>query len=428
MSNRRAAIVSGLRTPFAKTQTEFRNLSALDLAKLVCAELLERVDLDPREVGQVVYGQVIPSFRAPNIAREIVLGIGLPREIPAYTVSMACITSFQTTVEMIRAIETGEIDCGISGGAESASDVPIALPEALQDALNRAREADTITDRVTAFKDVRPANLIPQAPRLEEPFTGETMGEAAERMAKENGITRTAQDEFAHRSHLLAAKAWEEGRFAEDVMPVHIPPDYRETLERDNLVRPDSDLAKYAELPPVFDPNHGTITAGNSSPLTDGASALLIMLEEKAKALGLPILGHVRSHAFSAVDPADQLLIGPVFATPVALDRAGVTLDDLDLIDMHQAFSAEVLSVIQKLESAAFAQERLGRDRPIGKVDWDKLDVNGGSIALGHPFAATGARQIMQTLRELKRRGGKLALCTACAAGGMGAAMVLEAA
>lgn len=428
MSDRRAVIVSGLRTPFAKRQTAFRNLSALDLGKLVCAELLERVELDPEEVDQVVYGQVIPSLRAANIAREIVLGIGLPYEIPAYTVNMACITSFQTTVQVIRAIEAGEIDCGISGGAESASDVPITLSDALQDALNRASEADALAERVKAFKDVRPSDLIPQMPRVEERYTGETMGEATERMAKENGISRRAQDEFAHRSHILAAKAWEEGRFAEDVMPVHIPPDYQETLERDNLVRPDSDLAKYAELPPVFDPEHGTLTAGNSSPLTDGASALLIMLEEKARALGLPILGRVRSHAFAAVDPADQLLIGPVFATPVALDRAGVTLEDLDLIDMHQAFSAEVLSVIQKFESAEFARERLGRDRPIGKVDWEKLDVNGGSIALGHPFAATGARQIVQTLRELKRRGGKLALCTACAAGGMGAAMVLEAA
>jgi acetyl-CoA acyltransferase len=265
-------------------------------------------------------------------------------------------------------------------------------------------------------------------PRLEEPFTGETMGEATERMAKENGISRRAQDEFAHRSHVLAAKAWKEGRFADDVIPVHIPPDYGETLEQDNLVRPDSDLAKYADLPPVFDPEHGTITAGNSSPLTDGASALLIMLDEKARALGLPILGYMRSCAFTAVDPADQLLIGPVFAAPLALDRAGVTLEEMDLVDMHQAFSAEVLSVIQKFESTEFARERLGRDRPIGKVDREKLDVNGGSIALGHPFAATGARQIMQTLRELKRRRGALALCTACAAGGMGAAMVLEAA
>jgi acetyl-CoA acyltransferase len=254
------------------------------------------------------------------------------------------------------------------------------------------------------------------------------MGRATERMAKENGISRQAQDEFAHRSHMLATKAWEEGRFADDVMPVHVAPDYRETVERDNLVRPDSDLAKYAELPPVFDPEHGTITAGNSSPLTDGASALLIMLEEKAKALGLPVLGYVRSYAFAAVDPADQLLIGPVFATPVALDRAGVTLDDMDLVDMHEAFSAEALSVIQKLESEEFARERLGRKRSVGKIDWEKLDVNGGSIAIGHPFAATGARQIMQTLRELKRRNGRLALCTACAAGGLGAAMVLEAA
>jgi acetyl-CoA acyltransferase len=252
------------------------------------------------------------------------------------------------------------------------------------------------------------------------------MGEAAERMAKENGISRDAQDEFARRSHQRAAQAWREGKFSDEVMAVHIAPYFTETLVEDNLLRPDSDMAAYAKLKPVFDKKYGTVTAGNSSPLTDGASALLLMNEAKAKALGMPILGKIRSYAFAALDPFDQLLLGPAYATPIALERAGMTLADMDLIDMHEAFAATVLSTIQAFESATFAREKLNRSQPIGEVDWDKLNVNGGSIAMGHPFAATGTREIAQTLGELKRRGGGLALCTACAAGGMGAAMVLE--
>lgn len=252
------------------------------------------------------------------------------------------------------------------------------------------------------------------------------MGEAAERMAKINGISRRAQDEFAHRSHTLAAKAWEEGKFDEEVMAVHVPPAYEETVLQDTLVRADSDLEKYAQLPPAFDKEHGTLTAGNSSPLTDGASALLLMREEKARAMGLPVLGFIRSYAFTAVDPADQLLIGPAYATPMALDAAGMSLADLDLMDQHEAFSAQILSVVQALESEQFAREKLNRSEAVGQIDWDRFNVNGGSIAVGHPFAATGARQITQTLRELQRRAGEVALCGACAAGGMAAAMIVE--
>lgn len=427
MTERKAVIVSGLRTPFVKRQTAFRDLSALDLGKVVCTELMERLDLPPEEIGQVVFGQVIPSVRAPNIAREIVLGTGMPRSIPAHTVSMACITSYQTTVDVVRAVETGAVDCGIAGGAESASNVPVILSEPLQDALNRASAAKSAEGRLKAFQDVRPADLVPKPPPLEEPTTGESMGEACERMAKENEISRAAQDKYAHESHVRTAEAWEEGRYDDDVVPVHVPPAYRETIAQDNTVRWESDLEAYKELEPVFDSAHGTITAGNSSPLTDGASALLIMEEQKAKSLDLPILGRIRSHAFTAVDPSDQLLIGPVFATPIALERAGVTLQDLDLVDMHEAFAAQMLSVLQAFASERFARERMDRSEPIGEVDRDTLNVNGGSISLGHPFAATGARQIMQTLRELERRDGELALCTACAAGGMGAAIVLEA-
>jgi acetyl-CoA acyltransferase len=246
-------------------------------------------------------------------------------------------------------------------------------------------------------------------------------------MAKENHIPREKQDELAHMSHSRAAKAWADGKLADEVMEVFVPPSF-DAIKEDNLIRKDSSLEGYAKLKPVFDRKHGTITAANSSPLTDGASALLLMSEEKAKSLGLTPLGYIRSFAFAAVDPAGQMLMGPSYATPKALDAAGLRLRDLDLIDMHEAFAAQVLSNTQAFASKRFAEEKLGRSEAIGEVDFDKLNVTGGSIAIGHPFAATGARQITQTLRELQRRGGGLALCTACAAGGLGAAMVLEAA
>lgn len=426
-NGRRAAIVAGLRTPFAKQSTAYQDLPAQELGKLVCAELLEQVELDPQEIDQIVYGQVIPSVRAPNIAREIGLGIGIPKDVEAYTVSEACITSYRAAVNVAEAIAAGAIDCGLAGGAESASVVPVPISQPLQKALLQASQAKSLLDRLEAFTNLRPGDLIPQAPDIAEPSTGETMGESAERMAKENGISRQAQDEFAHRSHVLAARAWEEGKFDAEVMDVHVPPDYAETLSMDNLVRPDSDPDKYPQLKPVFDKEHGTVTAGNSSPLTDGASALLLMAEEKARALGLPVLGYLNSYAFTAVDPAGQLLIGPAFATPLALERAGLNLDDMDLIDQHEAFAAQILSVVQAWESETFAREQLGRDEPvIEALDWEAFNVNGGSIALGHPFAATGARQITQTLHELKRRDGELALCGACAAGGMAAAVIVE--
>jgi acetyl-CoA acyltransferase len=426
-NGQRAAIIDGLRTPFAKRGTVFKHLSALDLGRLVSAELISRLDIDPALIEQVVYGQVIPSVDIQNIAREVVLSTDLPPRTDAYSVSRACATSYQTTINLMRAIQDGSVDCGLAGGAESASVVPVTVKSKLQQALLEANNADTLVDKGGAFLDLRPGDFVPRQPALEEPSTGETMGEGAEHMAKVNQITREAQDRFAHRSHELAAKAWQEGKFDDEVMALHVPPDYEITVTQDTIVRQDSALEKYAKLPPVFDQRHGTITAGNSSPLTDGASALIMMAEEKARALGLPILGFIRSYAFSAVDPGDQLLIGPAYATPLALERAGMDFSDMALIDQHEAFSAQILSVVQAFESTKFARENLDRQEAVGKLDWDRFNVNGGSIALGHPFAATGVRQIIQTLHELRRRGEQFALCGACAAGGLAAALVLEA-
>lgn len=423
----RVAIIAGLRTPFAKQGTAYRDMSALQLGVKVVSELVARSEINPSEVEQVVFGQVVPSLVAPNIARELVLLTELPQDIEAYSVSRACATSYQSTVNVAQAIETGAIDCGISGGADSASDVPIAVSKALAGALIEANRAKSLQARIRSFAGLKPKDIVPVPPALKEYTTGLTMGQSAEKMAKENDINRQSQDELAHRSHSRAAAAWSDGRFKEEVMEVLAGPRFTPIAE-DNLVRKDGDLEGYAKLRPAFDRKHGTITAGNSSPLTDGASALLLMREDKAKAKGIKPLGYIRSYAFAALDPKGQMLMGPSYATPKALDKAGIELSDLDLIDMHEAFAAQVLSNTQAFESKKFAQEKLGRDRAIGSIDWDKFNVNGGSIAIGHPFAATGARQITQTLRELNRRGGGLALCTACAAGGLGAAMVLEAA
>jgi len=423
---RRVAIVAGLRTPFAKSGTAYKDLTALELGKIVVAELLQRVALDPTQVQQVVYGQVVPSLNAPNIAREIVLGTGMPRSIEAYSVSRACATSYQSAVNVAEAIMAGTIDCGVAGGADSTSDVPIAVSKKMAEALVLASRARTLGERLKAFGKLSPRDLVPVPPALTEPSTGLTMGQSAEKMAKENGISRAAQDELAHRSHSLAAAAWNDGRMEKDVMHVFVPPKY-EAFTEDNLVRKDSTLESYERLRPAFDRKYGTITAGNSSPLTDGASALLLMSEEKAKADGFDVLGFIRSYAFAALDPAGQMLMGPSYATPLALDRAGIKLKDVDLVDMHEAFAAQVLSNVQAFGSDTWAKENLGRSKKIGEVDWDRFNVCGGSISIGHPFAATGGRQITQTLHELKRRKGNLALCTACAAGGLGAAIVLEA-
>jgi len=422
----RIAIVLGIRTPFAKQGTAFRDLSALDLGKLVVAELLQRAELDAREVGLCVYGQVVPSVSAPNIAREIVLGTALPKDIEAFSVSRACATSLQSMTSAAEAMLAGQHDVAVAGGADSASDIPIGVSKKLRDALVAASKARSLGAKVKLFSGLSPRDLLPVPPSLKEPSTGLTMGESAEKMAKEGGITREAQDAFAHRSHSLAAEAWKNGLFADEVMHVVPGPKYDKPIAEDNLVRKASTYEGYARLKPVFDRKYGTVTAGNSSPLTDGASALLLMTEEKAKSLGYTPLGYLKSWAYAALDPGGWMLMGPSYATPLALDKAGLSLRDMDLIDMHEAFAAQVLCNKEAFASKKFAEEKLGRKEPIGEIDDAKFNVHGGSISIGHPFAATGARLVTTALRELKRRKGRYGLVTACAAGGLGAAAVLE--
>jgi acetyl-CoA acyltransferase len=422
----RIAIVAGLRTPFAKQSSAYRDLSALDLGKLVTSELLARCDLDPKEIGLVVFGQVLPSIHAPNIAREIVLGTALPKSIEAFSVSRACATSFQAMTSAAESLLAGQHAVAIAGGADSSSDVPITVSRRLSQALLEASKARTIADKIKAFARLAPRDFLPVPPALKEPTTGLTMGESAEKMAREGGIRREEQDAFAHRSHDRAAKAWQAGIFNEEVMHVLPAPAFDAPFTEDNVIRKDSSVEAYARLKPVFDRRYGTVTAGNSSPLTDGAAALVLMTESKARSLGYEPLGYLKSWAYAALDPAGWMLMGPSYATPLALDRAGLTLKDMTLIDMHEAFAAQVLCNVKAFGSQKFAEEKLGRAQAIGDIDDAKLNVHGGSIAIGHPFAATGARMVTTVLRELKRRGGGYGLATACAAGGLGAAVVLE--
>ncbi|HVT45490.1 MAG TPA: acetyl-CoA C-acyltransferase FadI [Thermoanaerobaculia bacterium] len=422
----RVAVVRGLRTPFAKAGSVYARLDATALGRIVVAELLQRVSIDPRSIQELIFGTVIPNVKAANIAREIVLGTGMSPSIPAYTVSRACASSNQSITSAADLIARGYADTVIAGGAESLSNVPILFSRRFSDALVKASKEKKASGKLKAFSGLSPKDLAPDAPAIAESTTGLTMGESAEKMAKENGISRQAQDRFAWQSHTRAAQATADGRFKDEVMTVLVPDDYKSIVETDNLIRADTTLDALAQLRPVFDRKYGTITAGNASPLTDGAAAVLLMSEEKAKSLSIRPIGYIRSYAYSALDPFDQLLQGPAFATPVALDRAKLALKDIGVIEMHEAFAAQVLSNIQWLGSKKFAQERLGRNEAVGEIDPEAINRTGGSIALGHPFGATGARIVTTVCNELQRSGEQYGLVTVCAAGGMGVAMVLE--
>jgi acetyl-CoA acyltransferase len=423
---RRIAIVGGLRTPFLRAGTGFSDLTAVELGAIAVRELVARFDVDPGSIDEIVYGTVIPSVSQPNIAREVLFGAALPRAIPAHSVIAACASANQAITDAAEKIALGLADTAVAGGAESLSDVPILFSKSFSRRLVGLSKAKTPAQRLAILKGFSPAELKPVAPAIAEHLTGQTMGESAEKMAKENKISREDQDRYALSSHRKAAAAWESGVLAPEVVPVGIPPKYAEVAVRDNGVRADSTLEQLAKLPPVFDRKFGSVTAGSSSPLTDGASAVLLMSEARAKSEKRRVLAYIRSWHYAAVDPSEQLLQGPAYAAPVALERAGVTLSDIGRVEMHEAFAAQVLSNLQAFSSPKFAREKLGRSEPVGDVDPGILNVYGGSIAIGHPFGATGGRIVTTLANELSRTGKALGLLTVCAAGGLGHAMVLE--
>lgn len=421
----KTAIVAGCRTPFLRSGTRFADLSAIELGKVAVREALGRSGLRGSDVDHLVYGTVVHDPQAPNIAREVGLAV-LPKSVPAVTVSRACASANQAIADAAQLIESGQAEVVVAGGAESLSRIPITVSDRLSKTLVAASRGKTLRSRLAPFTKVRPTDLVPVTPAIAEPSTGETMGAAAERMAKENGIRREDQDAWALRSHQLAAAGTADGRIPAEVAPVYMPPRFESFVASDNGIRTDTSLESLSRLRPVFDRAHGSVTAGNASPLTDGASAVVLMDGRRARAEGVEPLGWVRGWAWAALDPASQLLQGPAYATPLALDRAGVGMKDIGLMEMHEAFAAQVLSNLQALSSKSFAQTELGRREAVGHPDPDQINVLGGSIAIGHPFGATGGRLTMTLLHEMARRDVELGLVTVCAAGGMGFAMVLE--
>ena len=422
---RRVAIIAGVRTPFAKAGTTLRHLNAIELGKAAVSELMHRSNLDVNAVDLLVFGTVVPNVLAPNIAREVALMPLFPKNVQAWSVSRACASANQAITDAADQIALGHAHIAIAGGSESLSNVPILHSRGFSDALVAASKAKTLGQRLQAFAKVRAKDFIPITPAIAELTTGESMGQSAEKMAKLNSISRREQDELALASHVNAARGTSDGRLTAEIAPMYVPPKYDQTMTADNGIRSDTSIEQLSALKPVFDRRYGSVTAGNASPLTDGGAAVLLMSEARAKALGYTPLAYIRSYAYAAIDPGEQLLQAPVLAVPVALQRAGLTLKDMDLVEMHEAFAAQVLSNLRGLESKYWA-ERAGFNTPVGEVDRSKLNVMGGSLAIGHPFGATGARITTTLVNELGRRGGQFGLMTVCAAGGLGFAMVVE--
>ncbi len=411
---RRVAIIAGCRTPFCKAGTVLKDARAVELARFAARELLERTNLSPGVVNEVIFGQVVASPLVPNIAREVSLLPQFPKEIPAFSVNRACASSNQAITAAADQIRLGHAEVIIAGGAESLSDIPILASRRLADILVTASKARTLGARIATFAKIRPRDLVPVAPAIAEPSTGESMGQSAEKMAKDNHIGREAQDRWALRSHQLAAQGTADGRLTAEIAPWFPTRADGDVVTKDNGIRTDTSLEQLAQLRPVFDRRYGSVTAGNASPLTDGASAVLLMSETAARTHGYEPLAYLRSYAVAAVDPGWQLLQAPVWAVPTALERAGIQWKDLGLIEIHEAFASQVLSNLQGFAAKGW------------EINEAIINVMGGSIAIGHPFGATGGRLVTTLANEMKRRNVQFGLISVCAQGGMASAIVLE--
>ena len=409
----RVAVVGGARTPFAKAGTHLREYTALQLGTHAVDGALEKTDIDPEAVDQLVFGIVTLDARVPHLAREVNFSSRLPDRVRSLTVTDNCITSVSGIESAYDAILAGRARVALAGGVESMSNPSVLWSRNATRVLSDLQGAKKLSDRLKILARLRPGDFVPRPPGIAEPSTGLSMGEHTEITVKEWGISRVEQDEIAYRSHMNAAAATEDGRLPAEIHPLA-------GLDRDPIIRPDTTMEKLAKLPPVFDRSRsGTLTAGNSSPLTDGAAVTVLMSETAAEELGYEPLAFVKGIQFAAINPDDGLLMGPGVAVPRLLRRLGLSLDDMDLIEMHEAFAGQVAANLA-------AWEHGWKEEPIGKVDRDKLNQLGGSIAIGHPFAATGSRIVNQLAREMARRNARYGLISICGAGATAAAMVLE--
>jgi acetyl-CoA acyltransferase len=424
---RDVVLIDGYRTPFAKAGTALADVHAAELGRVAVSELLARTGVDPGEIDEVILGNVAQPSDSTNIARVVALMAGIPERVPAYTVQRNCASGMESIAEAHAKITAGQADLIVAGGTESMSMIPLLMSEGLTHMFERLMRAKSPGAKLQALSTVRPRDFAPRvalAEGLTDPVSGLNMGETAEVLAKEFGISREAQDDFALTSHKRAVAAMESGRFAQEIVPVFAPP-YKQAVIEDVGPRKGQTLEALAKLRPYFDRRFGTVTVGNSCPITDGAAAILVASADKARALGLRSAGRIKGYAFVGLDPA-RMGLGPTYATPVALKRAGVSFRDIGLIELNEAFAAQVIANEIAMASAKYCREKLGLEGPIGEIDRATLNVNGGAIALGHPVGVSGTRLTLTLLREMRKRDVHLGLATLCVGGGQGAALVLE--
>ncbi len=420
-------LMDGFRTPFAKAGTALASVPARELGRIAVTELLARHGVDPAQVDEVILGNVAQPSDSTNIARVVALLSGIPERAPAVTVQRNCASGMEAISLAHDRIAAGYAELIVAGGTESMSQIPLYMSDRMTRTFERLARAKTIGERVAAIAGARPGDLKPRVALLEgltDPVSGLNMGETAEVLAKEFGISREAQDDFALQSHRRAVAAMDAGRFAEEIVPVFAPP-YKQAVLEDVGPRRNQSLEALAKLRPYFDRKNGTVTPGNSCGITDGAAAVIVASVEKARSLGLKPAGRIRGAAFVGLDPA-RMGLGPTHAAPVALRRAGVRFSEIGLIEINEAFAAQVIANEIAMASAKYCREKLGLDGPIGEIDRSRLNVNGGAIALGHPVGVSGTRLVLTLLREMKRRDVPLGLATLCVGGGQGGAMVLE--
>ena len=425
---RDVVITAGYRTPYVKAGTLFNDIPAQELGRIVVSELLERSGLDPDLIDEVIIGNIAQPPEAANISRVIALMAGLPRRVPAVTVGRNCASGIDSIAYASLKIRAGEADVVLAGGAESMSNIPLLYPKDYAEVMGQAVRARSLGEKLGAFAKIRPQHLKPIIGLqlgLTDPICELNMGETAEVLAKEYRVSRDEQDAFALLSHQRATTATDIGKLREEIVPVFPPPKYDKVVDEDNGIRKNQSMPALAKLRPAFDRTYGTVTAGNSSQITDGAAMVVVMSAEKAKELGYEPMGYVRSYGFAGLDPA-RMGLGPAVATPIALKRAGLQFSDMQLIELNEAFAAQVIANERVFKDRKLAQERLGLDEPLGEIDREILNVNGGAIALGHPVGSTGTRLVITLLKEMARRDLNLGLATLCVGGGQGAAMILE--
>jgi acetyl-CoA C-acetyltransferase len=423
-NGRRVAVLGGVRIPFARQDGPYARASNQDMLTATLDALSDRFVLAGETLGEVAAGAVLKHSRDFNLTRECVLGSSLAPETPAYDVQQACGTGLEATILTANKIALGQIESAIAGGVDTTSDAPIAINEDLREVLLEAKRAKSNGGRLKALAKIRPQQIVPEIPRNAEPRTGMSMGEHTAVMAREWGIGREEQDELAVTSHRHLAQAYDDGFLDDLVVPVL-------GLQRDQNLRPDTSLEKLAKLRPVFGGADGTMTAGNSTPLSDGASAVLLASEEWARERGLPVQAYFVTAQTAAVDHVHKregLLMAPAYAVSRMLERTGLRLQDFDFYEIHEAFAAQVLSTLKAWEDPVFCRERLGRDEPLGSIDRAKLNVHGGSLGAGHPFGATGGRIVAGLAKALHQRGEGRGLISICAAGGLGVTAIMEAA